>query len=241
MKAIKILILVANVFLGNYATANDTTTFEFKGISLDSNISELFQKDELICKHPEQHLINVCAFKPKKKSEYSTFAGIKVEYILFHLYRNKLVKLFISMGNPREESSKIALEALTDKFGKPKSIKDERKEFWDISHYYYRNNDSRSIDNKANKWQKNESYMFYGRIVPGEEIRQDYTNPEQRWGFDPYNCYYDSANCSTRSDFGLMILSKEEYGNAIKAKLDYTKRKKEEKKLQLEMEAINDL
>ena len=242
MKAKILLILVTNFFLGNYAAANNTTKFEFKGISLDSNINEIFQKEDLKCKHPEQNLINVCALKPEKKSEYSTFAGVKVDYILFHIYKKELVKLFVSTESPIEESYIISVDALTEKYGKSKDVKDEKNQLWEVDEYTYRTKSDRDIvNNKAKLWKKDNLYMFYGRIVPGEEIEQDYSNPEQRWGFDPYSCYYSSSNCSTRFDFGLMILSKTKYHKAIKSKLKYIEEKKKEEKLQLEKEAIDDL
>lgn len=243
MKTIIILVLIVSCFLGNDVSANNSNTFTYKGISLDSDVSELFQKEDLKCKHPDQYnLIKVCALSPEKKSKYATFAGVKVDYILFHIYKNKLVKLFVSTKHPIEEGYKITVDALTEKYGKSNNLKNKKSQLWNVDEYTYRTKVGRYIvRNKAKQWHKDDQYMLYGLMSPAEEVKQDYNNPEQRWGFDPYSCYYGYSNCSTRFDFGLMILSKTKYSTAIKAKLEFKQRKKEEERLQLEAEAINDL
>lgn len=217
----------------------------FKGLTLGRDLSSTFDTNGVDCKSPvKESTTHICVYKPTVNSKFSTLAGVRVDYILFHTLNNKIVRLFVATAEPKESSYNLTVEALSEKYGLANEIKPGQTGSWDTAEYTYKDKNNYYVYKNVKSWSQQDSYMLYRNIGPAISAGHKsypYISNDDIWelkhfGYEPYRKQHRS-----RFQFGLLLLDESAYLNAIKVNRSNINKAQADNKKQEESFAVDDL
>lgn len=235
----KILLLFISIVMVCTSIANAAERIEkynYKGIGIGTEITTLFgHGDDVKCKQVnESSKTKVCVLIPGEESQHATFIGVKVNWIVLHVYESKIVRLAMVTDSYSDSVEKTIVNALTEKYGKCDKLT-KKNSFTDLW----------GTDRSALHWENGDEHMLYGSLIPAYEIgivgARKKTDIVEAYGFKPYEPHPKYIGVSVQFYATLLIVSNSQYLNAVninseEEKSDFIAKKKKE-----EDAAVNDL
>ena len=148
----RVLIAVALLAAATLARA-ETSTLEFKGIALGSDISAYEGNKRFFCMDSKSAVADrMCA---ARHADSETIAGVAMKGLILFFYDGKLHRIMITFDS--KEYSTV-LDALTEKYGKPISATER-----------IQNRMGAEFENETNTWNKTEQTLkaqkYTGKIT----------------------------------------------------------------------------